>query len=125
MFGILIEGPTNVFCDNFGILLNLIIPESTLQKKHNAINYHQRGCHSWYTEIRKRGRDYELVGSTDEGFDGKKIYWTCVTPLCSSLDLEYGFGLGIGLGVMFPLGYQGLSFEHSTQAVTSWTGEDR
>ena len=40
MFGVLIAGPVNVFCDNQGIMKNLSIPESTLMKKHNAINYH-------------------------------------------------------------------------------------
>ena len=40
MFGIPIEGPTNVFCDNHGVVLNSSRPESTLKKKHNAINYH-------------------------------------------------------------------------------------
>ena len=40
MFGIPIEGPTNVFCDNRGGVLKSSRPESTLQKKHNAINYH-------------------------------------------------------------------------------------
>ena len=40
MFGVLIDGPANVFCDNRGMVKNLIFPESTLLKKHNAINYH-------------------------------------------------------------------------------------
>jgi Reverse transcriptase (RNA-dependent DNA polymerase) len=40
MFGIPIEGPANVFCDNRGVVKNVSIPESTLLKKHNAINYH-------------------------------------------------------------------------------------
>ena len=40
MFGIPIEGPTNVFCGNRGVVLNSSRPESTLQKKHNEINYH-------------------------------------------------------------------------------------
>ena len=40
MFGIPIEGLTNVFCDNHGVGLNSSRPESTLQNKHNAINYH-------------------------------------------------------------------------------------
>ena len=35
-----IDGPANVFCDNCGVALNASIPNSTLQKKHNAINYH-------------------------------------------------------------------------------------
>ena len=34
------EGPANVFCDNQGVVKNASIPESTLAKKHNAINYH-------------------------------------------------------------------------------------
>ena len=39
-FGIPLSGPTNVFCDNNGVVQNTSIPESTLSKKHNAINYH-------------------------------------------------------------------------------------
>jgi hypothetical protein len=41
MFGIPIEGPTNVFCDNEAVTKNAIHPESTLKKKHNAIAYHR------------------------------------------------------------------------------------
>jgi hypothetical protein len=40
MFGVPIDGPANVFCDNRGVVKNASIPESTLMKKHNAINYH-------------------------------------------------------------------------------------
>lgn len=40
MFGVPVEGPANVFCDNRGVVKNVSIPESTLAKKHNAINYH-------------------------------------------------------------------------------------
>jgi hypothetical protein len=40
MFGVPIDGPTNIFCDNRGVVRNASIPESTLMKKHNAINYH-------------------------------------------------------------------------------------
>ena len=39
MFGILVEGPTNVFCDNEAVTKNVTLPESTLKKKHNAIAY--------------------------------------------------------------------------------------
>jgi hypothetical protein len=39
-FGVRVEGPSNVFCDNRGVVKNTSIPESTLSKKHNAINYH-------------------------------------------------------------------------------------
>jgi hypothetical protein len=40
MFGVHINGPANVFCDNQGVVDNTSIPESTLNKKHNVINYH-------------------------------------------------------------------------------------
>jgi hypothetical protein len=40
MFGVPIEGSTNVFCDNEVVMKNAIYPESTLKKKHNAIAYH-------------------------------------------------------------------------------------
>ena len=32
--------PANVFCGNQGVVRNASIPELTLMKKHNAINYH-------------------------------------------------------------------------------------
>jgi hypothetical protein len=40
MFGVPIERPTKVLCDNQGVVKNASIPESVLSKKHNAINYH-------------------------------------------------------------------------------------
>ncbi|KAL7535371.1 hypothetical protein ACHAXR_006449 [Thalassiosira sp. AJA248-18] len=39
-FGVPLSGPTNVFCDNQAVYKNTSNPESTLNKKHNAINYH-------------------------------------------------------------------------------------
>jgi hypothetical protein len=41
MFGVGIDGPCNVFCDNNGVVLNMINPDSKLTKKHAAINYHR------------------------------------------------------------------------------------
>jgi hypothetical protein len=40
MFGVEVNGPVNVFCDNRGVVKNVSILESMLMKKHNAINYH-------------------------------------------------------------------------------------
>ena len=40
MFGIPIDGPTNVFCDNEAVFENTSIPDSTLKKKHTSICYH-------------------------------------------------------------------------------------
>jgi hypothetical protein len=41
MFGIPIDGPTNMYCDNGSVVTNCTIPESTLKKKHNSIDYHK------------------------------------------------------------------------------------
>ena len=38
--GVPLKGLTNAHCDNLGVVKNTSIPESTLQKKHNSINYH-------------------------------------------------------------------------------------
>lgn len=40
MFGVPMDGPANVFCENNGVVKNASIPQSTLAKKHYAINYH-------------------------------------------------------------------------------------
>ena len=41
MFGVPLDGPTNVFCDNEAVYKNTVIPESTLKKKHHSIAYHR------------------------------------------------------------------------------------
>ena len=41
MFGVEIEGPTNVYCDNEAVTKNCSNPESQLSKKHHSINYHR------------------------------------------------------------------------------------
>ena len=41
MFGIPVEDPTNVFCNNIPIFKNMTIPDSTLKKKHTSICYHR------------------------------------------------------------------------------------
>jgi hypothetical protein len=41
MFGIPIDDPANVYCDNHGVVVNSSKPESTLKKKHNSIAYHR------------------------------------------------------------------------------------
>ena len=40
MFGVPIEGPTNVFCDNESVYKNVSTQESVLKKKHHRILYH-------------------------------------------------------------------------------------
>jgi hypothetical protein len=41
MFGIPVEGPADIFCDNQSVTKNASIPTSVLSKKHNAICYHK------------------------------------------------------------------------------------
>jgi hypothetical protein len=41
MFGVPLDGPSNVFCDNNSVVINATIPTSTLKKKHNSIAYHR------------------------------------------------------------------------------------
>ena len=40
IFGVSLDGPTDVFCDNCGVAIYVSKLESTLNKKHNAIIYH-------------------------------------------------------------------------------------
>ena len=40
IFGVLLDGPTDIMCDNQGVVKNTSLLQSTLGKKHNAVNYH-------------------------------------------------------------------------------------
>jgi hypothetical protein len=40
MIGVPIDGPTDIFCDNNGVVKNTTIPESMLANQHNGIIYH-------------------------------------------------------------------------------------
>ena len=40
-FGIPIDGPAEVFCDNKSVVTNASVPASVLNKRHNAICYHR------------------------------------------------------------------------------------
>ena len=45
MLSILMSEPTNTFCDNNSVVLNVTRPKSTLQTKHSSITYHKvREC---------------------------------------------------------------------------------
>jgi hypothetical protein len=41
IFGVPVDGPTNIFCDNGAVVVNTTRPESTLSKKHHSIAYHR------------------------------------------------------------------------------------
>ena len=40
MFGIPIDGPADVFCDNYSVTNNVTLPKSLMKNRHNAIFYH-------------------------------------------------------------------------------------
>ncbi len=40
MFGIPIEGATDIFCDNESVFKNVSVPESVLSKKQHSTSYH-------------------------------------------------------------------------------------
>jgi hypothetical protein len=50
MMGILIDGPAWAFRDNASVITSSTIPQSTLQKRHNALSYH-RVCESIAAKI--------------------------------------------------------------------------
>ena len=43
MFGVPINGLTDIFCDNRTVCANTTQPESNLTKKHISITYHRKG----------------------------------------------------------------------------------
>ena len=40
MFGVPMDGPTDMFCDNEAVYKNASTPESQIKKKHHSISYH-------------------------------------------------------------------------------------
>ena len=63
MFGIPIDGPANVFCDNQSVYKNATFAESQLKKKHLSICYHRvRECVASGIMVQhKVGTDYNLA----------------------------------------------------------------
>ena len=63
MFGVPVEGPANVFCDNNAVTQNTSIPESTLKKKHHSIAYHlcREAVAAGIVRIAKQGTDKNLA----------------------------------------------------------------
>jgi hypothetical protein len=41
MFGVPIDGPADIYCDNQSVVDSSSLPQRTLQKKHNAICFHK------------------------------------------------------------------------------------
>jgi hypothetical protein len=64
IFGVPIDGPANVFCDNNGVVKNTTFPESMLAKKHNAINYHVV-CEAVAAKILQVGKEDGMTNLAD------------------------------------------------------------
>ena len=45
MFGVPIDSPTNVLCDNLSVVQNSSVLNTTLNKKHSSIAYHSTRWH--------------------------------------------------------------------------------
>ena len=41
MFGVSVDGATNIFCDNQALTWNCSDPTLTFKKKHHSIDYHR------------------------------------------------------------------------------------
>jgi hypothetical protein len=79
MFGVPIDGPTNVFCDNRGVVRNASIPESTLMKKHNAINYHavREAAAAGILRVGKEDGETNLADLLTKVLSGEKRWNIC------------------------------------------------
>ena len=80
MFGVPVEDPTDIFCDNNSVVMNSSNVESKLNKKNNSLAYH-------YT------RWSVAAGIIRVGWiDGKENLADVYTKVLSVGDLEYLFG---------------------------------
>ena len=63
MFGVEVDGPSILFCDNQSVVHNSQHPESTLKKKHIAVSFHKirESVASGTVEIHKIGTKDNLA----------------------------------------------------------------
>ena len=63
IFGVPIDGLTDMFCNNEAVYKNASIPESQLRKKHHSITYHtsRESVESGATQIAKEDTEINLV----------------------------------------------------------------
>ena len=73
VFGVPIDGPANVFCNN-GVVKNASVPELVLTKKHNAINYHvvREAVAVKIIRVRKESGETNLVDLLTKVVSGEK-----------------------------------------------------
>ena len=64
IFGVRLEGPAYILCDNHGVVKNMITLDSVLHKKHNTINYHSV-CEAISADILRIGKEYGETNFVD------------------------------------------------------------
>ena len=84
MFGVPVDGPANVFCDNRGVVRNVSIPESTLMKKHNAINYHavREAAAAGILRVGKEDGETNIADLLTKVLSGQKRWDICWHFMC-------------------------------------------
>ena len=79
MFGVPLQGPTNVFCDNESVVKNTTVPESVLKKKHAAISYHRvrEAVASGTMRIAHESGETNLADILTKAVAGPKLKYLC------------------------------------------------
>jgi hypothetical protein len=79
MFGVNLQGPAYVFCDNRGVVKNVSVPESVLHKKHNSINYHavREAVAADILRVGKEDGETNLADLLTKVLTGKKRWDLC------------------------------------------------
>jgi hypothetical protein len=77
MFGVPIDGPANVVCDNRGVVRNASIPKSTLTKKHSAINYHSVRAAAGIIRVGKEDGETNAADLLTKTLTGQKRWDIC------------------------------------------------
>jgi hypothetical protein len=83
MFGVPIEGPTNVYCDNQGVVTKTTKPESTLKKKHNSIAYHRvrEAAAVGTIRITKESHEFNIADMLTKPVSGPRLKALCTRVL--------------------------------------------
>ena len=73
-FGVPIDGPAFLFCDNQSVVFSASTPESALKRKHNAIAYHKvrESAASGAIAVFKVGTDENLSDLLTKNLNGRK-----------------------------------------------------
>ena len=74
MFGVKVDGPANVFCNNESVYKNSSNHESQLKKKHNSICYHKvcESCAAGIIYMFKEDSGTNLADILTKALDGFK-----------------------------------------------------